>query len=109
MPLTPGYGETPLPHDELSALLPEVVEVLGAPVTRADVYDLEQALQAQLQEEFMAAAIDGSLPLDEMLTDHFVRDLHGRMYGPIWGWAGKLRVVETQHRGGAGEDRCRVA
>ncbi|WP_214515553.1 hypothetical protein [Mycobacterium tuberculosis] len=28
MPLTPGYGETPLPHDELAALLPEVVEVL---------------------------------------------------------------------------------
>jgi hypothetical protein len=28
MPLTPGYGETPLPHDELTALLPHVVEVL---------------------------------------------------------------------------------
>jgi WD40 repeat protein len=26
MPLTRGYGETLLPHDELSALLPEVVE-----------------------------------------------------------------------------------
>jgi len=94
MPLTPGYGETPLPHDELSALLPEVVEVLGEPVTRADVYDLEQALQGQLQEEFMAAAIDGSLPLDELLTDYFVRDLHARMYGPIWEWAGKWRRLE---------------
>ncbi|KEF94906.1 hypothetical protein K883_05330 [Mycobacterium sp. TKK-01-0059] len=94
MPLAPGYGETPLPHDELSALLPEVVEVLGDPVTRADVYDLEQALQGQLQEEFMAAAIDGSLPLDELLTDYFVRDLHARMYGPIWEWAGKWRRLE---------------
>lgn len=24
MPLTPGYGETPLPHDELAALLPRL-------------------------------------------------------------------------------------
>lgn len=94
MPLTPGYGETPLPHDELSALLPEVVEVLGEPVTRADVYDLEQALQGRIQEEFMSAAIDGSLSLDELLNDHFVRDLHARMYGPIWEWAGRWRRVE---------------
>lgn len=94
MPLTPGYGETPLPHDELSALLPEVVGVLGEPVTLADVYDLEQALQGQLQEEFMVAAVDGSLPLDELLADHFVRDLHARMYGPIWKWAGKWRSLE---------------
>lgn len=88
MPLSPGYGETPLPHDELSALLPAVVEVLGEPVTRADVYDLEQALQGQLEEEFLVAAINGSLPLDELLTDYFLRDLHARMYGPIWEWAG---------------------
>lgn len=94
MPLTPGYGETPLPHDELSALLPEAAVVLGAAVTRADVYDLEQALQVQLEDELMPAAIDGSLPLEELLTDYFVRDLHARMYGPIWEWAGKLRRRE---------------
>jgi fido (protein-threonine AMPylation protein) len=94
MPLTPGYGETPLPHDELSALLPEVVEVLGEPVTRADVYDLEQAVQVQAEEELMPAAIDGSLSLDHLLTAEFVRHLHSRMYGSIWEWAGKWRRVE---------------
>ncbi len=41
MSLTPCYGETPLPHDELSALLDEVVEILDKPITRAAVYDLE--------------------------------------------------------------------
>ena len=34
MSLTPGYGETPLPDDELAALLPDVVQILGEPVTR---------------------------------------------------------------------------
>ena len=48
MPLTPGYGETPLPHDELTALLPHVVKVLEKPVSRAAVYDLEQAVQEQV-------------------------------------------------------------
>lgn len=50
MPLTPGYGETPLPEDEVVALLPHVVEVLDKPINRADVYDLEQAVQAQVFE-----------------------------------------------------------
>lgn len=83
MPLTPGYGETPLPYDELAALLPEVVEVLDKPITRADVYDLEQGLQDQVFDLLMPTAVEGSLSLDELLSDHFVRDLHARMFGPV--------------------------
>ena len=91
MPLTPGYGETPLPHDELTALLPHVVKVLEKPVSRAAVYDLEQAVQEQVSEDLLTAAFNGSLSLDELLTDHFVRDLHERLYGDIWSWAGRWR------------------
>ncbi|OBK67148.1 cell filamentation protein Fic [Mycobacterium colombiense] len=94
MPLTPGYGETPLPHDELTALLPEVVEVLDKPVTRAAVYDLEQGLQDRLFDELMPSALDGSLPLNELLSDYFVRDLHARLFGPVWNWAGRWRRLE---------------
>lgn len=50
MSLTPGFGQTPLPHDELAALLPEVV-VLGEPITRAALYDLEQGLQDRVTDE----------------------------------------------------------
>jgi hypothetical protein len=35
MALTPGYGETPLPHGELTVLLPKVVDVLDKPIMRA--------------------------------------------------------------------------
>jgi fido (protein-threonine AMPylation protein) len=95
MSLTPGYGQTPLPHDELAALLPEVVVVLGEPVTRAAVYDLEQGLQDRVTDELMPAAIDGSLPLDEILSDYFVRGLHVRLFGPVWNWAGRWRRTEV--------------
>ena len=40
-----------LPHDELAALLPEVVVVLGQPITRAALYDLEQGLQDRVTDE----------------------------------------------------------
>jgi fido (protein-threonine AMPylation protein) len=94
MPLTPGYGETPLAHDELTALLPEVIDVLDKPITRAAVYDLEQGLQDRVFDELMPSALDGSLPLDELLSDYFVRDLHTRMFGPVWNWAGRWRRLE---------------
>jgi fido (protein-threonine AMPylation protein) len=94
MPLTPGYGETPLPHDELTALLPEVADILGKPITRAAVYDLEQGLQDRAFDELMPPALDGSLPLDELLSDYFVRDLHTRIFGPVWNWAGQSRRLE---------------
>lgn len=95
MPLTPGYGETPLPHDELTALTESVVDILGTPITKAAVYDLEQAVQDQVSEELLTAVIEGSLLLDELLSDYFVRDLHTRLYGDIWFWAGRLRQHEV--------------
>jgi hypothetical protein len=69
MSLTPGYGETLLPDDELAALLPYVVQILGEPVTRAAVYDLEQGIQEHVAEELLSAALEGSLQPRELLTD----------------------------------------
>ena len=57
MPLTPGYGDTPLPHEELTALLPEVVDRLDKPVTRADVYDLEQGIQESVGRQAAASSV----------------------------------------------------
>ena len=57
MSLTPGYGGTPLPDDELVALLPDVVQILGEPVTRAAVYDLEQGIWDQVAEELLIVAL----------------------------------------------------
>ena len=41
----------------------------------------------------MPGAIDGSLALDELLSDYFVRDLHTRLY-PL-DWAGRWRRTEV--------------
>lgn len=94
MPLPPGYGETPITDDAADALLPQARELLGKPIIKADVYDLEQAVQEQVVEELVTDVLNGTLPLDELLTDHCVRDLHRRLYGDIWTWAGLYRKLE---------------
>lgn len=84
MTLSPGYGETPIDGDEFEALLPAVREALGDEPTKAAVYDLEQAVQIEIGEALLTAVLDGSLRLDELLTDQFVRELHLRLFGDIW-------------------------
>lgn len=95
MSLTPEYGETPLPDDELAALLPDAAQILDEPVTKAAVYDLEQGIQEQLAEELLTAALEGALRPSELLTDDFLKELHVRMFGDIWLWAGKWRTHDV--------------
>jgi fido (protein-threonine AMPylation protein) len=69
--------------------------VLDKPISRADVYDLEQAVQQQVSEDLLTATFAGSLQLDDLLSDYFLRDLHTRLYGDIWAWAGRWREREV--------------
>jgi fido (protein-threonine AMPylation protein) len=94
MPLTPGYGETPIPDDELAWLLPGIRDLLGEPVSKAAIYDLEQAVQSDVSEQLLSRVFDGNLLLDDLLSDHFVRDMHKKLYGEIWAWAGQFRKLE---------------
>ena len=94
MPLQPGYGETPLSGDELDALLAHVVDTLGPPVSKADIFDLESAILQDVAEGLITDVFNGDLTLDELLTDQFLRDLHRQLYGDIWTWAGRWRSRE---------------
>lgn len=86
MSLTPGYGETPVDGDELDALVPRAKELPGAHITKAAVFDLEQAVQEETAEALLIAVLEGTLTTDALLTDHFVRELHQRLYADIWAW-----------------------
>lgn len=68
MPLQPGYGETPLSGDELDTLLLHVVDTLGLPVSKADIFDLESANLQDVAEGLIADVFNGDLILDELLT-----------------------------------------
>lgn len=94
MTLPPAYGETPVPDDEMQWLLPAVIDIIGEPVTKAAIYDLEQALQRDVAEQLSVEVVTGTLALDELLSDGFLRDLHGRLYGELWTWAGRYRRYE---------------
>ncbi|MGE0687903.1 MAG: Fic family protein [Dehalococcoidia bacterium] len=95
MNLTPDYGETLLPYEELDALLPTARSLLNEPITKAAVYDLEQGIEVEVKETYLTAVLEGDLVLDELMDAHFVRKLHGELYGEIWSWAGQYRRAEA--------------
>jgi fido (protein-threonine AMPylation protein) len=95
MSLTPDYGETLLPHDELDALLPIARSLFSEPIAKAAVYDLEQGFEIAVKERYLTAVLEEELSVDELLDDYFVRRLHGELYGDIWSWAGAYRKIEV--------------
>jgi len=92
--MTPGYGETPLDPEEAEALTAQARALLGDDPTKADLYEAEQAVLAEVAEQFLHEVVDGALGLDEIASDHFLRDLHLKLYGDIWTWAGRYRTRE---------------
>ncbi len=81
-------GSTPLTLDDLAGLLPTWL---------ATQRDLNEAEQANI-ERAVRWAFTGRRPVKhvgDLLTVTFSAELHRRMFGDVWRWAGQHRTVQT--------------
>lgn len=76
-------GQTPLDEDEKEGLLIPSVTTRGD-LDEVEQRNIEEAVRWTIQrrKKFTAA---------EVLTEDFVQDLHVRMLGEVWKWAGSFR------------------
>jgi Fic-DOC domain mobile mystery protein B len=82
-PLVPvGDGNTELSEQDREGLLPSYV------ATRGDLFDAEQRNIAE-------AMLRRRPTVDELLDDKYLRDLHREMFGRVWAWAGRYRILKT--------------
>jgi Fic-DOC domain mobile mystery protein B len=83
--LTYEDGQTPLDPDEKDGLLIPTV------TTRADLDEVEQ----RNIEQAMLWTVQRRrrFTVDEIFTEQFVMELHKRMYGDVWEWAGQFRTT----------------
>ncbi len=87
MEIDSPYGATPLdPDDEEGLLLPHVS-------TRGELDELEEA---NIQEAFGWAhrKVGSGRSRVDVLTEDFLYDLHRRMFGSVWKWAGEVRRTD---------------
>lgn len=76
-------GQTPLDEDEKDSLIPYIIS------TRGELDELEQ----RNIEEAIRWTINRRkrFTLDEILSEEFVKELHSKMFGGVWKWAGSFR------------------
>ena len=79
-------GATPLTADQLKGLRNPFI------TTHAE---LNRAEQANIVRARLWARTARSIVMPGMLSREFLEDLHRRMYGDVWKWAGKQRTVDT--------------
>jgi len=79
-----GPGDTPLTPEEQLDLIPSIA-------TRAELNTLERF---NINEARVWAMRPRVLRRADLLTDHFARELHRRMFRHVWRWAGRFRTTE---------------
>lgn len=74
-------GQTPLDEDEKEGLLIPTI------TTRGELDEFEQ-LGVEKANEWI---LNKKFGIDKILSEEFIKELHKRMFGEIWNWAGEFR------------------
>ena len=82
--LTYEEGQTPLDEEEKEGLKIKSI------TTQEELDEFEQLTI----EKAVEWTIHANLKSEKILTEKFVKDLHKRMYGDVWKWAGEFRKSE---------------
>lgn len=77
-------GATPIDESEKVGLLIKTIDTLG------ELNEYEQ----QNIEDAMLWLHGQKLKADKLLSEQFIKQLHKRMYGEVWKWAGLFRQTE---------------
>ena len=88
-------GQTPLDEEEKEGLLIETIS------NRAELDEFEQ----QHIEEAVEWTLQRRFKQEKILTEAFVKEVHKRMYGGVWVWAGEFRKTNKN----LGVDKLQIA
>jgi Fic-DOC domain mobile mystery protein B len=77
-----GEGQTPIDDDEREGLLIHTI-ANRRELDEFEQLNIEAAMEWTLKKKFSTESI---------LTEYFVKELHKKMFGRTWNWAGKFRT-----------------
>ena len=74
-------GQTPLDEDEKEGLLIKTISIRG---------ELDEFEQLNI-EESKTWLLKTRLNIPNILSEKFIKELHSKMFGNVWRWAGSFR------------------
>lgn len=78
------YGQTPLSEEESEGLRIKTITTQGE-LDEFEQLNIQKAVQWTMSKRFKTETI---------LTEQFIKNLHKRMFGDVWKWAGSFRQSE---------------
>ena len=78
------YGQTPISEEEKEGLIIKTVPTRGE-LDEFEQNNIESAVEWSLRRKFS---------LSKILTEEFTCEVHRRMFGDVWEWAGKFRTTD---------------
>ena len=88
-------GQTPLDEDEKEGLLISTIS------TRGELDEFEQ----QNIENAMTFYWSRRIKIEKFFTEEFIREVHRKMFGDVWKWAGQFRKTDKN----IGVDKWQIA
>ncbi|HZV70653.1 MAG TPA: mobile mystery protein B [Saprospiraceae bacterium] len=79
-----NHSQTPIDEEEKAGLLISTITTLGE-LDEFEQHNIEKAVLWSLNKKFTPAQI---------FTSDFIKNLHKRMYGQVWSWAGEFRKTD---------------
>ena len=77
-------GQTPLDEEEKEGLKIKSITTQGE-LDEFEQFNIEKAVEWSIHTKFKT---------EKILTEKFIKNLHKRMYGDVWKWAGEFRKTE---------------
>jgi len=77
-------GQTSLDEDEKEGLLIPTITTRGE-LDEFEQLNIEKAIEWSLKNKFK---------IEKILTEEFVKNLHKKMFGEVWRWAGDFRTTD---------------
>lgn len=74
-------GQTPLDEDEKEGLLIKTISTVG---------ELDEFEQLNI-EEAKVWLLKTNISIDRIISEEFIKELHTKMFGTVWKWAGSYR------------------
>jgi fido (protein-threonine AMPylation protein) len=78
-------GQTPLDEEEKEGLRISTITTKNE-LDELEQFNIEKALQWSLKRKWKP---------EKLFTEEFIRELHQRMYGEVWKWAGQFRLTKA--------------
>ncbi|MEM9896236.1 MAG: mobile mystery protein B [Bacteroidota bacterium] len=78
------HGQTPIEEEEKAELLIPTISTKKE-LDEFEQKNIEESMQWLLRKKFTA---------DQVFTEKFIKELHGRMFGHVWRWAGTFRLTQ---------------